>query len=460
MEICDDWVEARIEVGLPAAGRRILGREAARILLEILPSLARSSLKLESLQESLFEEFVQCVENQEAIRAQLQHLDLIAFVADGSSLPRISGHRDLPLNEGAVSFHSPKSLRVTLELPHFVSLSNRQTQVSGMGIPNGVPLIVGGGYHGKSTLLQAIERCVYPHIPGDGREYVVTDSAAVKIRAEDGRRVERVNISPFISRLPYGKDTIRFQSEDASGSTSQAANLMEALEAGARALLMDEDTCATNFMIRDARMQTLVEAENEPITPLIDRIKELYWGPGVSTILVMGGCGDYLELADQVLFFKNYELSDVTSNAREICSSIKTQRRRETSGNFPTDYSRVPCSDSFDPSRGKSQVKIQVRGLDSILFGKEDIDLRQVEQVADGSQLQAIGFALYLLSRAMNTKKSLAVLLDELEYILEKEGLRALCPYRRTEEHPGRLSKPRRFEVAAAMNRLRILKIL
>lgn len=74
-----------------------------------------------------------------------------------------------------------------------------------MGIPEGVTLIVGGGFHGKSTLLQALERGVYHHIAGDGREMVITRQDAVKVRAEDGRNIEKVNISAFINNLPAKK---------------------------------------------------------------------------------------------------------------------------------------------------------------------------------------------------------------------------------------------------------------
>ena len=101
-----------------------------------------------------------------------------------------------------------------------------------MGIRKGITLIVGGGYHGKSTLLKALEAGVYNHIAGDGREFVITDDTAFKLRAEDGRSITGVDISPFIKNLPNKKDTVHFSTEDASGSTSQAANLMEALESG------------------------------------------------------------------------------------------------------------------------------------------------------------------------------------------------------------------------------------
>ena len=460
MEINSNWVEARIEVGLPANGRRILGREAAYLLVDTLPSLANNALEMEMSERERFEEFIECVENQESIRDRLDTLGLCAFVANGSILPRISGHLDLPMRKGAIPFRSPVEMEICLEVPNPISRECREKRIRGMGIRRGVNLIVGGGYHGKSTLLQALERCVYPHIPGDGREYVITDCSAVKIRAEDGRRIEKVNISPFISNLPFGKDTQRFSSTDASGSTSQAANIIEAVEIGSKLLLMDEDTCATNFMIRDTRMQQLVASQDEPIKPFIDWVRELHEQLGISTTLVMGGCGDYLELADQVLFLKDYGVSMQTEKAREVCKIWKTGREREAAESFPRDLERIPSPDGVNPSRGRNEFKIQLLGLDRIIFGREEIDLRQVEQIVDPSQLRAIGYSIYALSKRMGKGRSLVELLEEWEKILDEKGLDNLSLFPGNGEHPGRFSKPRRFELAAALNRMRTLRFI
>ncbi|RMF61043.1 MAG: ATPase, partial [Calditrichaeota bacterium] len=324
----------------------------------------------------------------------------------------------------------------------------------------GVTLIVGGGYHGKSTLLKALERGVYPHIPGDGREYVVSTPEMVKIRAEDGRYIEKVDISPFITNIPHNRSTKAFCSDDASGSTSQAANIMEALEVGAKVLLVDEDTSATNFMIRDARMQKLVHKEEEPITPFVDRVKELYEKLGVSTILVIGGSGDYLDVADQVIQMKEYIPLHVTSKAREVCRLMPSAREKEVAG-FPLNVThRIPARRSFNPSRGKKLIKIDVKGKDTILFGKDVIDLRYLEQIVDTSQTRAIGFCLHLISeKFMDEKTPLTELLNRLENFLNTHGLDALDPFHRGEEHPGNFARPRRFEIAAALNRLRTLKI-
>ena len=308
--IDDEFVEARFSVGLPAAGRTVLGREAARMLAEELPQMVQSGLFFSSYSSGSLQRFVDAVEDQEVLRDQLAGRGLVGFVADGSVLPRESGGSQRPLQgERVVPFTAPAELRVELVAPH-------QGPISGIGIPEGVTLIVGGGYHGKSTLLDALARGVYPHIPGDGRDYAVTRAGAMKIRAEDGRRVERVDISPFITHLPFGKETRSFSTERASGSTSQAANIIEALEAGASVLLIDEDTSATNFMVRDSRMQRLVPKEMEPITPLVDQVRNLYREHRVSTIIVMGGNSDYFEVADTIIAMHEYAPRVVTEEAR------------------------------------------------------------------------------------------------------------------------------------------------
>jgi predicted ABC-class ATPase len=323
-----------------------------------------------------------------------------------------------------------------------------------------VTLIAGGGYHGKSTLLRALERGVHPHVPGDGREWVVSAPGLVKIRAEDGRRVERVDIGAFIGDLPGGRSTRAFTSDDASGSTSQAASIVEALEAGATGLLLDEDTSATNFMVRDARMQALVTREHEPITPFLDRVRELHDVHGVSTVLVMGGCGDYFEEADHVILMREYRPVDATADARAIAERHVSGRRRETTAPLGPVTQRVPLPESFDASRGRREVKIDARALDLLLYGREPIDLRGVEQLVDRSQTRAIGNAIHLATqRFMDGEATLRAVLDALDALLDAEGLDVLDPFHRPGRHPGDLARPRRFEIAAAINRLRSLRM-
>jgi len=442
-----DRVEARFVAGLPAAGRRVLGRQADAMLLGDLPEIVDASLLYASLDAEEIDRAVRTNEDADRLREILGEKDLVAFVADGAVLPRRSGVDDRPLAEGAVPFRSPEELRVTALLPNAGA-------VSGMGIPRGVTLIVGGGFHGKSTLLNALERGVYNHRPGDGREQVAADGRAMKIRAEDGRRVAGVDISPFIGELPYGRRTDDFTSDNASGSTSQAANILEALEAGATTLLVDEDTAATNFMIRDHRMQELIAKEKEPITPFVDKVRQLYEERGVSSIIVAGGSGDYFDAADRVIAMEAYVPRDATAEARAIAEKYRAERRREGGDRFGDVADRIPERASVDPSRGRREVNVKIRGLRTIQFGEETVDLSAVSQLVHVSQTRAIADAiLFARERYMDGGRTIREILDAVQADLAREGL-ALLSRRAVGDH----AAFRPLELAAALNRLRSLR--
>ena len=451
MVINDDYVEARFVMGLPARGRRILGKQAIQMLIDEIPQIVEHSLYYENINKEEAMEWVLLAEDQDYIREKLDEKDLIAFIGNGSILPRESGISDRPLKaEKAVKFKSPDSFEVTFDTPN-------HGRVKGMGIPKGITLIVGGGYHGKSTLLNAIEKGCYNHIKNDGREFVISVSDSVKIRAEDGRRVEKVDISPFINNLPHGQDTACFSSEDASGSTSQAANIMEALEMGAKLLLMDEDTSATNFMIRDVRMQELVSKDKEPITPFIDKVRQLYKDCGVSTVMVIGGSGDYFDVADHVIMMDEYLPKDVTERAKEIAENHKTNRREEGGTKFGNIKLRIPLASGFNPYKGR-KVKVKAKGLHTIMFGRENIDLQNIEQLVDVSQTCAIGdIILYALQKYINGRNTLREIVEKVDGDIERNGLEIISPF--PKGHPGEYARPRKYEIAAAINRIRSLKI-
>jgi len=445
------FIEARFAMGLPARGRTIAARDAEDMFFRELPRIIEESLIFSRLDRDRLYRHIETVEDADFIRGKLDELGLVAFLANDSLLPRASGVDESPMRgENVVLFRSPASLEVTIETPN-------KGKVSGMGIPKGVTLIVGGGYHGKSTLLRAIELGVYNHIPGDGRELVIANPKAVKIRAEDGRRVEKVDISPFINNLPFGKDTTAFSTDDASGSTSQAANIIEALEVGAELLLIDEDTSATNFMIRDHRMQELVAKDKEPITPFIDKVKLLYCDCGVSTILVLGGPGDYFDVADYVIKMEDYLPHDVTVEAHRIAEKYKAERKMEGGDHFGKPrLGRIPLPGSLDARRGKREVKLSVKGKHTIIFGRQTIDLSAVEQIVDVSQTRAIADAIiYARNRYMDGRRTLCEVVDLLERDIEAKGLDVINPL-----PLGIYARPRRFEIAAAVNRLRGLTII
>ena len=445
--IKEDKVEVRFEMGMPARGRRIMGKAAQKIIFEQLPEIVEKSIIYDNLNKKALNEQVILVLDQEYARKMLKEKGLVAFVANDSVLPRESGVSDKPM-KNAVKFKSPEKFEVTLKL-------SSGKEVSGMGIPKGITLIVGGGYHGKSTLLAALERGVYNHIAQDGREFIISESDAVKIRAEDGRNVEKVNISGFINNLPQNKDTRAFSTENASGSTSQAANVAEVLEYGTSLLLIDEDTSATNFMIRDGRMQKLVAKEKEPITPFIDRVKELYDNFGVSTILIVGGSGDYFDVANHVIMMDEYVPKDVTEKAKEIAKSDENKREFSSNDKFQGVTQRIPLKKSFSQS-GKLD-KTKAKGKYSILYGKDLIDISGLEQLVDDSQTNCIAVMIdYFKNKVLDEKLTLSQAADRIYEKIEKEGLDSISSYT---GHPGNLALPRKQEFCAVVNRYRKLRI-
>ncbi len=451
MVVNEKYVEARLSVGLPARGRTIMGKEAAELLCRFLPEVVRKSLLAESIDWDALKRHAAVNEDQEVLRSLLKKKGLVAFVADGALLPRKSGVSDEPMSYGeAVLFQSPPQLSTELHLPH-------RGKVRGMGIPTGITLIVGGGYHGKSTLLRALERGVYNHIPGDGREYTVSLKDAIKIRAEDGRRICKVNISPFINNLPMGKDTAAFTTDEASGSTSQAANIVEALEIGSSLLLLDEDTSATNFMIRDVRMQKLVAKEKEPITPFLDKVSEIYKELGVSTVIVMGGAGDYFDVADTVLMMDEYRAYDVTVEAKKVASDLPQGRVSEGGESFGPLTPRVILKKGLEPYKGKKK-KIAARGLYTLQYGNKNLSLFYLEQLVDPSQTRFLGDLMDYVSRKyVDGKNSLKKAIELAYRDIEDNGLEVVSPF--YGEHPGEYALPRKQEVAGAFNRLRSLVV-
>ncbi|HEX2188580.1 MAG TPA: ABC-ATPase domain-containing protein [Longimicrobiaceae bacterium] len=441
----DGGVEARFRVGLPARGRTILGRAAAELLARDVPALVERALRFAALDADALRLHVETVEDARALREQLAGRGLVAWVADGARLPRASGIDDRPLPfDRSVPFRAPEPLRVALETPNSGTLA-------GMGIPAGVTLVVGGGFHGKSTLLRALERGVYDHLPGDGRERVVTVASAVKVRAEDGRPVAGTDISNFIGRIPGGGDTRAFRTANASGSTSQAAAIVEALEVGAGCLLLDEDTSATNFMIRDARMQALVA--DEPITPFVDRARQLHAELGVSTVLVVGGSGDYFDVADTVVAMRDFLPEDATARAKRIAEEHPTRRRHEGGGWTPV-RPRVPLPASLDPRRGRHDVHVRARTEERVLFGEAEVELSAVEQLVETAQARAMGRALaWARGRAIDGRRDVAEALRAVMEALEREGLDAF-----QEEPTGELAAFRVHELAAFLGRIRSLE--
>ncbi len=439
----DGSVTVRFEAGFPANGRSVNAGELVKMLFQFVPEAAQIALFYDRLNKNALKAAIELARDQQFIREHLSEQGLAAFLADGSVLPRESGISDRPM-KGAVPFQSPAACKVTVTLPY-------HGPVTGMGIKKGITLFVGGGYHGKSTILQALEMGVYNHIAGDGREYVITDPSAWKLRAEDGRSISNTDISPFINHLPNKKDTVHFSTEDASGSTSQAANLMEAVESGSKLLLIDEDTSATNFMIRDELMQKVICREEEPITPFIERVRSMYDDLGVSSIIVAGSSGSFFGIADTIIQMKEYVPYDITERAREAAASYPALKQQE---HFPvSDNMRAPKANQAlkkDP-----RLKMKTMGTNEMLLAKDAIELRYLEQLIDPEQTNALAYALkYLELNRMNGSRTVPQLLDDVEALTASKGLSAL--YDKEYVRSG-LAMPRRQEIAACLNRYRKL---
>ena len=444
LDPADGSLTLRMQIGFPASGRTIQSRELIRILYDFLPGCVENSLFYKKIDPERCRQTAELCEDQEYIRKELSRRSLAAFVANGSILPRRSGVSELPMKD-AVPFCSPASLEVEMDLPH-------RGRIRGMGIPCGITLIVGGGFHGKSTLLKALERGVYNHIAGDGREYVITREDAVKLRAEDSRSISQVDISLFINHLPGGRDTGNFSTEDASGSTSQAAGMAEAMEAGSSLFLIDEDTSATNFMIRDELTQRVVSDQEEPITPFISRVLELYEEAGISSVIVAGSSGSYFHTADTVLQMKEYLAYDITEKAKREAAGYPPVQKARSPFRLPS-FRRFPRPGAA--LRSQDRMKMKVLGREGIQINRSSTDLRYLEQLADPEQLAALAYLLrFSAGHLMNGARTLQEIVDQLEETIDRRGLAALSEdsYLAMD-----LCRPRRQEIFACLNRCRDL---
>ncbi len=481
-----DGFEICFKAGFPAHGRTVDAGALSRMLFDFVPRIVDEALVGDAAGLEHMRDVCNLADDQRFIRGELERLGLVAFVADGSVLPRESGASSRPMR-GALPFRSPDSQAVVLDLPH-------RGPTRGMGVKRGVTLVVGGGYHGKSTLLQALQEGVYDHVAGDGREYVACDDSAVKLRAEDRRAVHAVDISLFIDNLPTGADTHAFSTADASGSTSQAASAVEAVEAGCKALLIDEDTSATNFMVRDELMAAVVSADHEPITPFVERVRDLWEQAGVSSVIVAGSSGAFFGVADTVLQMERYEALDITERVRRICTERGAcQARRAPGFALPAPGPRtldVRAGGAESGSQGPRRTRddedvdaasgatgrmagrehgrggghtssdnrgrhLKVRASrDEVSVGQGCADLRLVEQVVDSEQASALAqMTRIALSRGLlDGRHTLDEVLRTLYAELDERGWEGL------DEHGTPscgLAMPRPQELAAVLNRWR-----
>lgn len=438
----------RFEVGFPANGRTINAQELEKILLEFLPQIVKTCLFYQSWEKAKIQACYELAENQQRIREVLEERKLVAFCANGSILPRKSSVSSQPLKD-AIEFQSPESMEISIDLPFGNS-------IRGMGIPEGVTLIIGGGYHGKSTLLQALEQGVYNHVKGDGREYVITRADALKLRAEDGRAVSHLDLSLFIHDLPNGKDTHCFSTEDASGSTSQAAGVLEGMEAETSCFLIDEDTSATNFLVRDAFMQRVVSGDQEPITPFIARVRDLYEKVGISTILVAGSSGAFFHVADTIIQMDAYRPKDVKMSVEALLPEYPPADLCSNAEPFtlPTEKRMFVMERKIKRhGRGEREerIKTKVMGTDGFSIEHNIVDLRCVEQLIDTEQTAALAAILKHIVKKGSICMEMQELVAEINTLLKKKGMAAFvegalsCGY----------AYPRKEEIYLMLNRFR-----
>lgn len=455
-EIAGKEIIVRFFIGFPANGRTINAGELEKILFDFMPACVEHSLYYKNINSEQLKKQIYLAEDQQFIRSELSTHSLVAFVADGAILPRESGISQKPM-KGAVAFSSPASMRITLTLPHAGA-------ITGMGIPKGITLIVGGGYHGKSTLLDALQLGVYNHIAGDGREYVITDASALKLRSEDGRFIKDVDISLFINDLPNKKDTHSFSTEDASGSTSQAAGIAEGMEAGSRVFLLDEDTSATNFMVRDAFMQHVIQSDKEPITPFLERARDLYEKEGISTILVAGSSGAFFHIADTVIQMDSYRPVDITGKVKALCAEYPIPSSAASPYAAPSSRRKMTKDSQSLPKRRDyrtgavredepEQLKVKLLAPDSFSIGRQNVELRYIEQLIDKEQTAALSIMLkYAVTHLIDGKRTLSEIVNKIYAMANRDGLTPFCDGRPLS---GGYAMPRIQELYSCFNRYR-----
>ena len=444
--VTEEYVEARIYVRLPLRDGRILGGDMKTLFFEILPRVVNAALIFCNLDEDEITAAVNLMNDADHVRHLLATRGWVSFVADHARLSRV-GDSDQPDLERAIPLVVDEALARNVDVPHAGALR-------GFGVPAGLTLILGDAYSGRAELMHAIGDGIYNHVAGDGREMVITVPDAVYVKAEPGRSVQRVDISAFVR--PTGANPAAFTNIHADACAAQAASTIEALEVGARALLFEESDSAVEFLTRDARLGDLMPEADRTITPLSVLARRIVDQLGVS--LVIAGSStitDFIPVADTILRIANYKVSDVTQQAKALVAPPATAPAgADVSALIAKKRSVVPSS--IDPSAGRSELRIETEGMYQLHFGRNTIDLHGVVQLADEDQTRTIGRILYYAkTHYMDETHPISELLDSVDQDLSTEGLETL-----TRVLQGDLARPRRFEIAAALNRLPSLRIL
>ena len=438
------FLETRFSAELPVRRDKILGEQAIDLIFNVLPKIIRSALHFKNIDGEGLADWIEANEDADAARSLLAEQGLVAFVADGSVMTGQALREQRLSGPVLVPFRSPEELAVTLDLPN-------SGKTRGMGIPKGLTLIAGAGGQGKTTLLKALELGVYNHIPGDGRELVVAVGDTVGIRVEEGRRIENVDISPFYATYG-GVDAKHYSARQASLPVSQAANFMEALEIGASLVIIDEDTSSAELMSRDARHQALIPPGQETVTTFVDILpvtRDLF---GVSAI-ISASSGDYLDVADSVILLENFQARSGIEEARRIIAEHPSGRipdMRTPAGRVD----RTPLSHSLEPDKPSPQDRFRPSSRGYVQYGGEFIDCTRVTQLVSVGQARAISRAIALVHRFMDSAKSLRGAVEQVMERVDSIGLDTLSG-----RLMGDLSRFRAYELVAAINRMKRLKV-
>ncbi len=448
-----EYIEVRIRIVLPVqtiamdgdAVVAIDGEMAQQIFFENLPEVISNSLLYCNIETADADAFVNNMEDADQLRQHLGASGQISFVAEGALLTRIKSE-DTPDYERLIPLEVDDSLIDEVEVPHAGT-------VRGLGIPHGLTLILGESNGGRVDLTEAIAQGIYNHVPGDGRESVVTVADAVAIHSEAGRSIQQVDISAFATELLDGGNPASYSCKSAGSFSSQAASTVEALEAGARVLLYDEHSSSSTFLSSDTRVSPLLGKSIR--NSLASRARQMVDELGIS-IVVAGSSlvAEFIPIADKILRVENYRVSDITEEAKEL-DIVPSVADSSVNLSSMLSRSRWVMPSSIDPSIGREDIVIHADEEDFLQFGRSIVDLGALKQICDADQARAIGFVLYYSKlRYMDEGYPLREILDLVDRDLSNEGLNAL-----SRDARGDLARPRRYEVAATLNRLPAFRV-
>lgn len=454
LQLTKEYIEVRLQIVLPTQNMILDGEEmlaidgemAHQLFFEDLPEVISNSLLYCNTDADMADRFVNSMEDADRLRQHLGASGQVGFLGEGALVARVTGE-DSPDYERLTPVEIDEGLVEEVEVPHAGT-------IRGINIPSGLTLILGESNSGRVDIMDAISQGIYNHIPGDGRETVVTVADAVNIRSEVGRCVQNVDISAFASELPDGGNPAAYSTVSAGSFTSQAASTVEALEAGARVLLFDEHSSSSTFLSSDTRVSPLLGASSR--NTLAARARQIVDELGIS-IVVAGSSlvAEFIPIADKILKVENFCISDITEEAKALEIVPSSVANDTATLSSLLSRSRWVMPSSIDPSVGREDLVICTDDQSYIQFGRSIVDLSEIRQIADVDQARAIGFVLYYAKlRYMDEGYPVREILDLVDRDLSNEGLNALASDLR-----GDFARPRRYEVAAALNRLPAFRV-